>query len=475
MKQKILSSQERITKNIEKWYLLEPLYFLIWTTHDAVVNPRISTMRTGNGQIEYNPDFINSLSDDLLNAVLKAEMTRILLKHPYTRRKDNAKAAYLASNITLKEYVETPLDFPTAEQTFGSKNFTRKHFEFYYNKLMEQAQGQSDGQSSEKTGNNSQNSDNSDKNSGSSSSKNKNSSENSGNGTPQYKDENQDESDENQGDADENEDKNENSEGENGEQKQDSEGKNNEQKQENEGHQAPSDINQYTDEQASGHENTDNWNDNEWMASLINDKIEVAMQSTSWGNVPRYLQELIIASMRPKVDYRRILSAFRQSVLSSKRTLTRMKPSRRYDFQYMGSRRDFSTKLLFALDVSGSVPTKELQKGLSMLNQCFKYGIESIDVIQFDTAIKGEPLTVKKAKNSLQITGRGGTDFTPVIKYIDENKGYDGLIIFTDGYASRPLMPKNRGTRILWLFNDEANYNAMASNVKGIGNSAFLK
>ena len=199
------------------------------------------------------------------------------------------------------------------------------------------------------------------------------------------------------------------------------------------------------------------------------------MQSTSWGNVPRHLQELIVASMRPKVDYRRILSAFRQSVLSSKRTLTRMKPSRRYDFQYMGSRRDFSTKLLFALDVSGSVPTKELQKGLSMLNQCFKYGIESIDVIQFDTRIKGEPLTVKKAKNSLKITGRGGTDFTPVIQYIDEHKGYDGLIIFTDGYAARPLMPKNRATRILWLFNDEQNYKAMAGNVKGIGNSAFLK
>lgn len=447
MKLKVLSSQERITKNIEKWYLLEPLYFLIWTTHDAVVNPFIQTIRTGNGQIEYNPDFISSLTDELLDAVLKAEMTRILLKHPYLRRKDNAKAAYLASNITLKEYVETPLDFPTAEQIFGSKGFKRKHFEFYYNKIMEQAQGQSDGQSSEKKGNNSQKSD---KNKSSSSSKDENSPQNKGDGPPQYKNENETKNEE-------------------------TEGQNEEQKPQTEGNQAPPDIHQYTDEQASGHENTEQWNDNEWMTSLINDKIEVAMQSTSWGNVPHHLQELIIASMRPKVDYRRILSAFRQSVLSSKRTLTRMKPSRRYDFQYMGSRRDFCTKLLFALDVSGSVPTKELQKGLSMLNQCFKYGIESIDVIQFDTRIKGEPLTVKKAKSSLQITGRGGTDFTPVIQYIDTHKSYDGLIIFTDGYASRPQMPKNRSTRILWLFNDEQNYKAMAGNVKGIGNSAFLK
>ena len=94
---------------------------------------------------------------------------------------------------------------------------------------------------------------------------------------------------------------------------------------------------------------------------------------------------------------------------------------------------------------------------------------------QAPVAEKGAPLTVKKAKNSLQITGRGGTDFSPVIEYIDTNRDYDGLIIFTDGYASRPPMPKNFRTRILWLFNDEDNYKAMAANVKGIGNAAFLK
>ena len=59
--------------------------------------------------------------------------------------------------------------------------------------------------------------------------------------------------------------------------------------------------------------------------------------------------------------------------------------------------------------------------------------------------------------------------------YIDKNKDYDGLIIFTDGYASRPKLPKNNKTRILWLFNDEDNYKAMAANVKGIGKTAFLK
>lgn len=424
-----LTEQERISKNIEKWYILEPLYFLVWTTHELVINPLIKTMRTGNGRVEYNPDFIKNLSDVQLNAVLQAEVLRIVLKHPYLRKKENASAAYLASNITVKEYTETPLDFPSAEQIFGTKDFDKKHFEFYYHKILENAQNapQLQGGGGGKGDNNEQKGGTDD-----------NSNDEKDDSTPpQYSDENEDETD----------DKTSETQG----------------------------IPAYTNVETSGTENTELWSDNEWLSNLINEKIETAMQSQSWGKLPHYLQEMIVASMRPKLDYRRVLSAFRQSVLSSKRTLTRMKPSRRYDFQYMGSRRDFCTRLLFALDVSGSVSSEELQKGLATLNQCFKYGIESIDVIQFDTEIKGATLTLKKARKSLEIVGRGGTSFDPVMAYIDKNRDYDGLIIFTDGYAQRPLLPKNNRTKIFWLFNNEANYKAMAKNVDIIGKAAFLK
>ena len=152
-----------------------------------------------------------------------------------------------------------------------------------------------------------------------------------------------------------------------------------------------------------------------------------------------------------------------------------MKPSRRYEFLYMGSRRHFTTKLLIAVDVSGSMSSDELQRGFSTINRFFNYGIEQIDVIQFDTEIKGPPLILKKARRQVQITGRGGTDFTPVIDYIDQHRDYAGLIIFTDGYAPIPLRPKNRQTRVLWLFNHEANYQRAAALLRPIGRSIFLK
>ncbi|OAD21187.1 hypothetical protein THIOM_003045 [Candidatus Thiomargarita nelsonii] len=118
---------------------------------------------------------------------------------------------------------------------------------------------------------------------------------------------------------------------------------------------------------------------------------------------------------------------------------------------------------------------QDIRKAFSIINQLFKYGIERVDVLQFDSEIKGKPLTLKKAKYKIKVIGRGGTYFQPVIDYIDKNKEYDGLIIFTDGWAPIPTAPKNKRTRILWLFNNEHNYRRMKDNLKPIGGSTFIK
>ncbi len=203
--------------------------------------------------------------------------------------------------------------------------------------------------------------------------------------------------------------------------------------------------------------------------------IRVAQASNRWGSIAGKLRERLLAALKPKLDYRAILRQFRTSILATNRVLTRMKPSRRYGFQYMGSRRDFTTKLLFAVDVSGSIPSADLERGFSLINQFFRYGIEQIDVIQFDIEVKGKPLALKRARRAVEVLGRGGTSFAPVLAYIDEHRHYDGLIIFTDGYAPVPPKPQNRSTRILWLFNHEANYQAMARGLRTIGQAAFLK
>ena len=49
------------------------------------------------------------------------------------------------------------------------------------------------------------------------------------------------------------------------------------------------------------------------------------------------------------------------------------------------------------------------------------------------------------------------------MKLLDERREYDGAIILTDGYAPIPSPPKNRRTRVLWLFNREETYRASSS------------
>ena len=63
---------------------------------------------------------------------------------------------------------------------------------------------------------------------------------------------------------------------------------------------------------------------------------------------------------------------------------------------------------------------------------------------------------MKKAQKSLQISGRGGTDFQAPLDFFFENR-YDGLIMLTDGYASRPKFPNRFHGNILWMiYNDDA-------------------
>ena len=66
-------------------------------------------------------------------------------------------------------------------------------------------------------------------------------------------------------------------------------------------------------------------------------------------------------------------------------------------------------------------------------------------------------------------------NFGSVLAYLDEHRDYDGLIIYTDGYAPCPQPPQNRRTRILWLFVSEEHYRSCYPNLQHLGQGAYLK
>lgn len=471
-----MSARKRISDIIQRWFLREPLLFTVWTTHKLVINPRLETIRTRQGSIEYNPLFIDSLSPRELEAVLRSEGIRILLKHPYTRRKENAKLAYTASNITLQEYLRTVLPWPRARDVFGTTEFDQQYFEFYYSRLQELADQQAaatlaDSASAGAGGDASQ-ADSSD-------------SSPMPDDSPTQDGHDQPDEESTDSTSPDDSDSETTAEGERDSAADeslspDADDSNSGTTTEGEGDSAtdespPSPLQKYVEAEFTGHENTEGWDADDLLVDRINEQIRTAHENQSWGTVAGKLREQILATLKPKLDYRTVLRQFRMTILSTQRRLTRMKPSRRYGFLYLGSRRDFTTQLLFAVDVSGSISHEDLQRGFSIVNQFFKYGVQTIDVIQFDTEIKGDPITLKKARYRLNVMGRGGTNFGPIMQYIDTHPRYDGLIVFTDGYAPIPQKPQNRRTRVLWLFNHESSYSHSQAALKHIGPAVFLK
>ena len=186
------------------------------------------------------------------------------------------------------------------------------------------------------------------------------------------------------------------------------------------------------------------WDEDELTVQMIN---EVINTTKSWGSLGGNFAELLQASVKAKIN-------FRASIISSKRKLTRMRPNRRTGFENMGSVRQFDTKLLVAVDVSGSISTESLKYFYGVINSAFRYGFESIDVIQFDCGVRAVH-NLKKVIKDVAIVGRGETSFQEPIDYAHEN-GYDGLVVLTDGFAPEPSLPKGFKTDILWVCENES-------------------
>ena len=195
------------------------------------------------------------------------------------------------------------------------------------------------------------------------------------------------------------------------------------------------------------------WDEDDLTVAMINGIIEGC---TSWGSLAGAFAEQLKASTKAKINWRNVFSGFRASILSSKRKLTRMKPNRRTGFENMGSIRRFDTRLLVAVDVSGSISSESLSYFYGVINSAFRYGFESIDVIQFDCGVRVVQ-SLRKVMREVIAVGRGGTSFQEPIEYAAEN-GYDGLLILTDGYAPEPLLPANMHCKIIWVCQDKACY-----------------
>lgn len=171
-------------------------------------------------------------------------------------------------------------------------------------------------------------------------------------------------------------------------------------------------------------------------------------EKKGWGDVPGNLAAKIIAANKPVVNWKKEVRYFINQIILSGRKSTRMRPNRRWGYANPGAKKDYTSSILVAIDTSGSVSDDLLKYFLTELNGMIDH--VKVDLIQFDTQIYGKPEPFEKKRKEIQIKGRGGTCFQPPIELADE-LGYDGLVMFTDGYAPFPAKPR---TRMLWCVHE---------------------
>jgi predicted metal-dependent peptidase len=203
----------------------------------------------------------------------------------------------------------------------------------------------------------------------------------------------------------------------------------------------------------------------EVVGKLINKQIdhqlkEIAsnIKSEGRGFIPSEMKDYIdglFENVEPVLDWKSYLRRFNSMSTMVYTKKTRRKPNRRFgDGPALKIKQKKRT--LVAIDTSGSVSNEDLLEFFNEIHHIYKSGTY-VDIIECDANIQ-RIYEYKGQREGIEIQGRGGTDFEPVMIYLKENKNkYANLIYLTDGECippnTQPLKP------VLWVHSSGHNIN----------------
>ena len=173
------------------------------------------------------------------------------------------------------------------------------------------------------------------------------------------------------------------------------------------------------------------------------------------GTIPGEIDGVIIIEevVKPKFNWRGYIRRFTGVSTKVFTKKIRRKENRRFS-DNPGLKVKMRQHMLLAIDTSGSVSDNELKEFMSEIYHIYKCGVD-ITVVQCDTQIKSiEPY---KGKFEMNIQGRGGTEFDPVLEYFNANlQKYTSLVYFTDGECGYSVKPRGN---TLWVLSEQSYMN----------------
>ena len=173
------------------------------------------------------------------------------------------------------------------------------------------------------------------------------------------------------------------------------------------------------------------------------------------GTVPGEIEGIIVIEeiVAAKFDWRGYIRRFTGVSTKVFTKKIRRKENRRFS-DNPGLKIKMKQHMLLAIDTSGSVSDTELKEFMNEIHHIYKAGVD-ITIVQCDTRITSiKPYT---GKHELEVQGRGGTEFDPVLEYYNENqKKYTSLVYFTDGECNTSVKPKGN---VLWVLSEQSSMN----------------
>jgi predicted metal-dependent peptidase len=176
------------------------------------------------------------------------------------------------------------------------------------------------------------------------------------------------------------------------------------------------------------------------------------------GLVPSEMKDYIdslFEIVEAVIDWKSYLRRFNSMSTMVYTKKTRRKPNRRFN---SGPALKIKQKkrTLVAIDTSGSVSNEDLIEFFNEIYHIHKSGTY-VDIIECDAKIQ-RVYEYKGQREEIEVQGRGGTDFEPVMKYLAEHRNeYANLIYLTDGECCSPQTQPMKP--MLWVHSSGHNIN----------------
>jgi predicted metal-dependent peptidase len=186
---------------------------------------------------------------------------------------------------------------------------------------------------------------------------------------------------------------------------------------------------------------------------LVNASVSM-MNDEKRGLMPGHFLSQVEAVNKPaELSWQAILKKYIGTISANKRK-TRMRLNRRQPerFDLSGRVDDKVLKIAVAIDTSGSVDDHMIGKIFNEIFAILAKRKHEITVIECDAVVQRVYKARSRSDIKQKVAGRGGTRFTPVIEYVNDDKYFrDALLIyFTDGYGESKI-PKPMTYRNIWV------------------------